>query len=64
MINLVTEGIENALSMNNEGKVEHLNMAQNNEVSVLQQQLAEMQTLIHSMQKGQENVSFPAANAM
>eukprot|EP00957_Ditylum_brightwellii_P211195 15365875-Ditylum_brightwellii.AAC.1 len=64
MINLVAEGIKKALNMNNEKKVEQINMAQNNEVSALQQQLAEIWTLIESMQKGQQNVSFPTANAV
>eukprot|EP00957_Ditylum_brightwellii_P171300 13040315-Ditylum_brightwellii.AAC.1 len=50
--------------MNDEKKEEQLNMAQNDKVSALKQQLAEMRALIESIQKGQPNVSFPTANAV
>eukprot|EP00957_Ditylum_brightwellii_P143591 10939565-Ditylum_brightwellii.AAC.2 len=44
--------------------MEHLNVTQHNEVLASQQQLAEMRTLNESVQKGQENISFPAVNAV
>eukprot|EP00957_Ditylum_brightwellii_P005217 398540-Ditylum_brightwellii.AAC.1 len=64
MVSLVAEGIEKVLNMNDTHKMEQQHTAQQSEVSALQQQLAEMHTLIQNMQQGQESIPHLAMSAV